>query len=172
MNKPEIVAVLTKEGIELKKKGKYYWAPCPFHKEKNPSFMVNPERQTFHCFGCHQHGDVVSFIRSFRGLSFKDTLTRLGISDKRNQKKNCHDLRRRDLIAAFRQWCDHYYDDLCSLYRTLQKAKSKVATDNDVIAIANFYHEESIWLNRMEILLGNDDKEKFELYKEWPYGKL
>ena len=53
------------------------WAPCPFHQEKTPSFHVNPVRQSFHCFGCNEGGDVFTFVSLYESLSFVESLRRL-----------------------------------------------------------------------------------------------
>lgn len=50
---------------------------CPFHDEKSPSFNVNPTRQVFHCFGCQEGGDAISFIQKIEGLTFIETIERL-----------------------------------------------------------------------------------------------
>jgi DNA primase len=50
---------------------------CPFHDEKTPSFNVNPARQFFHCFGCGEGGDVISFLMKVDGLTFTETVERL-----------------------------------------------------------------------------------------------
>ena len=63
--------------IPLKRAGANFVALCPFHKEKSPSFNVNPHRQIFHCFGCHKGGDVFTFVREYENLSFIDVVKRL-----------------------------------------------------------------------------------------------
>jgi DNA primase len=61
----------------LKRAGANFLALCPFHKEKSPSFNVNPHRQIFHCFGCHKGGDVFTFIREYENLTFIEAVRRL-----------------------------------------------------------------------------------------------
>ena len=50
---------------------------CPFHDEKSPSFHVTPSRNFFHCFGCGEGGDVISFLQKVEGLGFAETVERL-----------------------------------------------------------------------------------------------
>jgi len=63
--------------IPLKRAGANFVALCPFHKEKTPSFNVNPQRQIFHCFGCNKGGDVFTFVREYENIDFMDALRRL-----------------------------------------------------------------------------------------------
>src|SRR6056297_1767581 len=56
--------------LQLKRAGSTFKALCPFHNEKTPSFVVNPERQIFHCFGCGQGGDVFTFLEETEGVDF------------------------------------------------------------------------------------------------------
>jgi len=63
--------------LPLKKAGANFIALCPFHKEKTPSFNVNPHRQIFHCFGCHKGGDVFTFVREHENIGFMDAVRRL-----------------------------------------------------------------------------------------------
>lgn len=63
--------------LPLKRAGANFVALCPFHKEKTPSFNVNPHRQIFHCFGCHKGGDVFTFVREYENLSFMEAVRRL-----------------------------------------------------------------------------------------------
>jgi DNA primase len=63
--------------LPLKKAGANFVALCPFHKEKTPSFNVNPHRQIFHCFGCHKGGDVFAFVKEYENIGFMDAVRRL-----------------------------------------------------------------------------------------------
>ncbi|HLZ54768.1 MAG TPA: DNA primase [Verrucomicrobiae bacterium] len=63
--------------LPLKKAGANFVALCPFHKEKTPSFNVNPHRQIFHCFGCHKGGDVFTFVKEYENIGFVDAVRRL-----------------------------------------------------------------------------------------------
>jgi DNA primase len=60
--------------LELKPAGKNFKALCPFHSEKTPSFMVSPERQSWHCFGCNRGGDVIKFLMEYENLEFYEAL--------------------------------------------------------------------------------------------------
>ena len=62
------------EYVRLTKAGANWKGLCPFHHEKSPSFMVNEEKQIFHCFGCTKGGDVISFIQEIESLEFREAL--------------------------------------------------------------------------------------------------
>jgi len=63
--------------VQLKRAGANFVGLCPFHKEKSPSFNVNPQRQIFHCFGCHKGGDVFTFVKEYENIGFMDAVRRL-----------------------------------------------------------------------------------------------
>src|SRR5512137_963853 len=63
--------------LPLKRAGGNFVALCPFHKEKTPSFNVNPHRQIFHCFGCHKGGDVFTFVKEYENVDFPEAVRRL-----------------------------------------------------------------------------------------------
>ena len=55
--------------LQLKKAGRNFKALCPFHVEKTSSFMVSPEKQIWHCFGCQKGGDIFGFLTELMALS-------------------------------------------------------------------------------------------------------
>ncbi len=63
--------------LPLKKAGSSFRALCPFHNEKTPSFHVNPQRQTFHCFGCGKGGGVIRFVMDYENLDFPSAVRKL-----------------------------------------------------------------------------------------------
>ncbi|MCX8027819.1 MAG: DNA primase [Thermodesulfovibrionales bacterium] len=67
------------EYVPLKKAGSNFKGLCPFHKEKTPSFMVNPAKKIFHCFGCHKGGDVFNFLMYYENITFQEAVNRLSL---------------------------------------------------------------------------------------------
>ena len=63
--------------LELRKNGANYKAPCPFHEEKTPSFVVSPQKQIYHCFGCGAGGDSIKFVMEKEKLSYPEALEKL-----------------------------------------------------------------------------------------------
>ena len=72
----DIVEIVS-EYMVLKKAGKNFKGLCPFHSEKTPSFIVSPQKQIYHCFGCGAGGDVFSFLTKIDNISFIDVLEKL-----------------------------------------------------------------------------------------------
>lgn len=63
--------------ITLKVKGENGWACCPFHNEKTSSFSVSRQKQFYHCFGCGEHGNAISFLMKYEGLDFTSAVEKL-----------------------------------------------------------------------------------------------
>ncbi len=72
----DIVDIISSK-INLKKVGRYYKSFCPFHNEKNPSFIVNKEKQFFYCFGCKSNGNVINFLIKINNYNFLDAIKEL-----------------------------------------------------------------------------------------------
>jgi DNA primase len=92
--------------IKVEKAGINWKAKCPFHNEKTPSFFISQTRQNFFCFGCHEKGDVISFVEKYEGLDFKGALenlaNRAGIEIKKQDYKRTIENRDR-LFEAMEQ---------------------------------------------------------------------
>lgn len=70
----DMIALVQRHGVELKKSGRSYKGLCPFHGEKSPSFYVWPDEKRFKCFGCQAGGDAISFVQRLLGKTFVDTV--------------------------------------------------------------------------------------------------
>lgn len=90
LKRTDIVEYIGKS-LKLKRSGNNYFACCPFHKEKSASFSINSVNQFFHCFGCGESGDVVTFVMKYNGLDFIDAVKLLahnaGVYIPENDKK-------------------------------------------------------------------------------------
>ncbi len=71
--KIDIVSFIS-EYLTLKRAGKNFQALCPFHGEKTPSFVISPDRQIWHCFGCGKGGDIYTFLMEYEHLEFPEAL--------------------------------------------------------------------------------------------------
>ncbi len=73
----DIVQIIS-ELVPLKRAGGDYRGPCPFHGGTNPNFSVSPKRGSYHCFVCHESGDVFSFVRKRLGLDWPSAVKMIG----------------------------------------------------------------------------------------------
>ncbi len=69
---------LVSQYVDIKRTGSSFKGLCPFHDEKTPSFVVSPEKQIFHCFGCQKGGNVFTFLMEMEGVSFPEAVRALG----------------------------------------------------------------------------------------------
>ena len=94
------------ECVDLKKSGTRFLGRCPFHSEKTPSFTVHPGQQFFHCFGCGEHGDVLSFVMKYHNLDFpaalKELARRYQIALPEKQMSPADEKKRRKQDSMFR----------------------------------------------------------------------
>ncbi len=72
------IVELVESYFPLQKKGQDFWAVCPFHSEKSPSFKVSPSRQAYYCFGCNAKGNAIGFVMNYENLDFPSAVKRLG----------------------------------------------------------------------------------------------
>ncbi len=68
-----IAETVVSAGVELRPSGRRLTGHCPFHRDRNPSFVVYPDTASWFCYGCHAGGDVIDFVARLRGTSFRET---------------------------------------------------------------------------------------------------
>lgn len=104
--------------VHLERKGTNYWACCPFHHEKTPSFSVNTLDQYYHCFGCGASGDVITFVREIESVDFIDAVkilaerVKMPLPDMNfDSEKTLEQKRKRDQILKILNVSAHFYLD-------------------------------------------------------------
>src|SRR5437867_1525219 len=111
--KVDLVKVVS-EHVRLTKRNKDYWGLCPFHQEDSPSFHVNPQRQSWYCFGCERKGDVFTFVELIEKTDKRGALVllaeRAGVELKQlsPDQKDRADLRKR--VLAMLKLAAQYYE--------------------------------------------------------------
>lgn len=102
--------------VELKKAGGNYKSPCPFHDEKSPSFVVSPQKQIYHCFGCGAGGDSVKFVMEYEKLNYPEALEKLADSYNftLSYTDNKHNKPRSQVMDKLQEW----YSSLLSSKQT------------------------------------------------------
>ncbi len=99
--------------VELKPAGKNFKALCPFHKEKTPSFMVSPDRRTWHCFGsCSEGGDVIKFLMKYENIEFFEALKILAEKAGVELGRYAHDQRQFDALYAINAAAAEFFETI------------------------------------------------------------
>lgn len=162
----------------MTRKGGRYLGLCPFHNEKTPSFTVNPERQSFYCFGCHATGDAFDFVQLFYNLSFREACSWL--SQRYGISQDITPAARLEARKAIRQRqvdkqregfgmgiIKAEYDRLCNLERQIYRIIAGIRTESDldkpevIAALQNQAHLENFldrWLDK-----DTDDATRYEM---------
>lgn len=101
------------EYVALKRSGKSHKGLCPFHSEKTPSFTVSEEFQSWHCFGCGEHGDVFSFLMKVENLTFAEALERLAKrAGVELERFHSPEISRKELLGKINSSAAAYYTEL------------------------------------------------------------
>jgi len=112
-NRTDLVEVIS-DYVLLKKSGENYKALCPFHVEKTPSFMVNPRKGIFHCFGCGVGGNVFSFLMKVEKMEFVDAVkhlaARCGIALPELQSSKY--IQEKDILYKINELAADFYEQL------------------------------------------------------------
>ena len=108
---------LVSQYVQLKKAGRNLKGLCPFHEEKTPSFVVSPEKQICHCFGCHKGGDIFTFIQEKEGVTFVEAIEvladKVGLkAELKKFKKTTSSTDKDDYFKAHELACDFFVQQL------------------------------------------------------------
>ncbi len=125
------IAELVGECVQLTRAGRNMKGRCPFHQERTPSFIVSPERQTFHCFGCGAGGDAFSFVMKTEGLTFTEAAEKLaervGVKVESQKELGPQDRERLRMKEAL-EFAAGYYKDLLLKDPSADAARKYVAS--------------------------------------------
>ena len=126
------IVELVDSRVPLKKAGKNHQACCPFHNEKSPSFTVSQDKQFYHCFGCGEHGNAISFLMEFDRLDFVDAVDELASHcgmEVIREENTASPAEQRRQQQIYQQKQDDY--ELMSQISRFFQQQLKVASDKD-----------------------------------------
>ncbi|MBI2032989.1 MAG: DNA primase [Candidatus Levybacteria bacterium] len=130
----DVVALLS-EYITLKKAGRNFKALCPFHGEKTPSFVVSPERQMWHCFGCQKGGDAFSFLMEYEHMEFPEALRflskRTGIKIEQDEK-NSQITSKKEILYTLNRLAEEFYHFVLMKHPAGEKALTYLTRDRKI----------------------------------------
>ena len=168
----DIVEYVQQQVPQLKRAGRTYKAPCPFHNEKTPSFVVNPDTQSWRCFGsCAEGGDIFSFAMKKHGWTFGEALRELGALAGVEVEKQSPDQKDRSdyldrLRGLLQTAADYYHRHLLSgvdadTIATLKYARSKRGFSDETIEQYQIGYAPKEWTRMFDALkqLGYSDQE-------------
>lgn len=162
--KVNIVDVIS-EYLPIEKKGKNYFAICPFHDDHNPSMSISPEKQIYTCFVCGASGNVFNFVKNYENISFVDAVSKvaLKVGINLNVKKSNYKPSG-DIVNK------KYYD----MYELVSKLyKNNIKTKYGVSAI-NYLKNRNITddiINEFDIGLSLDDNSVTKLLEKKGFSK-
>jgi DNA primase len=114
LNRVDIVEIIDAR-VPLKKKGREYWACCPFHNEKSPSFSVSQNKQFYHCFGCQQHGNAIGFLMEYDHMEFVEAVETLAqhigveVPYEKGQRPSPQKSKEAESLFATLEQCNDYF---------------------------------------------------------------
>lgn len=133
----DILEVVSKY-VAMQRKGGRFWGRCPFHHEKTASFTVSSDRGFYHCFGCHESGDVISFIMKIENVDFYEAITFLAnragmkvpeLTDVKAKKSKEEKDR---LLALLRETAKFYHSVLMRSPKSLEYLKNRNITTDTI----------------------------------------
>jgi DNA primase len=163
--------------VSLKKAGKNYKGLCPFHSEKTPSFMVNEEKQIFHCFGCGEGGDVFTFLMKVAHLSFPQSIEELAkrygvqLPSKEFSPAQKREMAKREALFQVNQIASEYFHDLLAVRREGGEARRYLSQREIKEEIVKEYRL-GCSLDRWDGLVQHLREKKVSLELAWELGLI
>ena len=163
--------------VSLKKAGKNYRGLCPFHSEKTPSFMVNEEKQIFHCFGCGTGGDVFTFLMKAGNFSFpqavEELAKRYGVNLPRRELSPIEKkaVAKRDVLFQINQAASEYFHDLLTRRREGEEGRKYLSQRGMKEGIIK-EHRLGYSLDRWDGLVQHLRESKVTLELAWELGLI
>ncbi|WP_343189125.1 DNA primase [Buchnera aphidicola (Chaitoregma tattakana)] len=128
--KTNIVDIVSSK-IQIIKRGKNFYAICPFHNEKTPSFSISLEKQFYYCFGCNVHGNVIDFLMNYEKMSFLESIKELSmLNGMKIPTKN----------IKYKKQCEKIYYEKKKLHNILYKLSKKY--------INNIYEKKNVQVRK------------------------
>jgi len=163
--------------VALKKAGKNYRGLCPLHSEKTPSFMVNEEKQIFHCFGCGEGGDVFTFLMKVGHFSFPQAVEELAkrygvkLPSRELSTTQKKEMAKREVLFQINQIASEYFHDLLTKRREGEEGRnylSQRGINQEVIA----EHRLGYSTDRWDGLVQHLQEKKVSLELAWELGLI
>ena len=163
--------------VTLKKTGKNYKGLCPFHSEKTPSFMVNEEKQIFHCFGCGEGGDVFTFLMKAGQFSFPQAVEELAkrygvqLPSRELSATQNKEMAKREALFHINQIASEYFHDLLTKRREGEEGRkylSQRGISQEVIADHRLGTSTDRWDGLVQYL----QEKKVSLELAWELGLI
>ncbi len=142
------LVALVSEYVPLRRQGARFVGLCPFHQEKTPSFGVSRGKDFYYCFGCHESGDAISFLRKVEGLGFMEAVEKLaeraGIEVPKSDDEGQIALRRararRERLADLMGLAQRFYEEQLSTHPHAHFAQSEIARRKVSAEVAKGFH--------------------------------
>jgi DNA primase len=163
--------------VTLKKTGKNYKGLCPFHAEKTPSFMVNEEKQIFHCFGCGEGGDAFTFLMKVGHFSFPQAVEELAkrygvkLPSRELSPAQKKDAAQREVLFQINQIASDYFHDLLTQRREGEEGRKYLTQRGirlEIIAEHRLGYATDRWNGLVQHLL----EKKISLELAWKLGLI
>ena len=163
--------------VALKKAGKNYRGLCPFHSEKTPSFMVNEEKQIFHCFGCGEGGDVFTFLMKVGHFSFPQAVEELAkrygvkLPSRELSAAQKKEMTKKEALFQINQIASEYFYDLLTQRREGEEGRrylSQRGISQEIVS----EHQLGTSTDRWDGLVQHLQGKKVSLELAWELGLI